>query len=336
MSVELLTLDSRSSGEGDGFEAYHRLYSPAADVDRTDGRFEAEVRALRVPRMQVFERKVSGLQHGRTAVRARRDGFDHFAVHMLLSGELLTGPAGAERRLEPGEVSIVDTSHPHRSRMEGAHVFTVQLAREHVQAVLGSVDWIHGAVLTSAAARLLAGFTTFLIRHNGHPSHDDTDHAARTVTELLAVGLSGEAVSPHTLSVHSERILRRSQADAFIAKNLANPRLNVDAVAAGIGISRSVLYRILEDEGGVRHIIQRHRLDAARRALRHPDEGRTIADLAHACGFASQSHFSRAFTGAFNVSPGRFRAELRDARAGDGVDRELLENPLMRWAYELY
>ncbi|WP_373320836.1 helix-turn-helix domain-containing protein [Methylobacterium goesingense] len=326
----------RAGPESEGFEAYHRLYGLAADVDRTEGRFGAAVRVLHVPRMQVFERQVSGLQHGRTTARARRDGFDHFALHMLKSGELVAGPAGAERRLKPGEVSIVDTSHPHRSRMEGAHLYTVQLAREHVQAVLGTVDRIHGAVLNAATAGLLADFTASLIRHDRQPCPGETDHAARAVTELLALSLSGETASPRRLSVDSEKILRRSQADAFIAKHLPDPRLNVDAVAAGIGVSRSVLYRIFEDEGGVRQFIQRHRLDAARRTLRRPGEGLSIAVLANTCGFASQSHFSRAFAGAFAISPGRFRAELRDARAADSVDSALLDNPLMRWAYDLY
>ncbi len=51
--------------------------------------------------------------------------------------------------------------------------------------------------------------------------------------------------------------------------------------------------------------LRRLRLDAARAALERP--GSDLADVAQECGFADQSHLTRAFRKAFGVTPGAFR-----------------------------
>jgi AraC family transcriptional regulator len=55
------------------------------------------------------------------------------------------------------------------------------------------------------------------------------------------------------------------------------------------------------------HYVRDRRLKRSRLLLA---EGRLgIAELALACGFANQSHFTAAFTKAMGVSPGRFRRQ---------------------------
>jgi AraC-like DNA-binding protein len=75
----------------------------------------------------------------------------------------------------------------------------------------------------------------------------------------------------------------------------AHPAATPDAVAKGIGVSRSVLYRAFEPSGGVARYIRTRRLAQLRTLLAQPDEGGRIADLAYRCGFSSESDCSRAF-----------------------------------------
>jgi transcriptional regulator GlxA family with amidase domain len=51
------------------------------------------------------------------------------------------------------------------------------------------------------------------------------------------------------------------------------------------------------------------RLEKAKSLLE--GSARTLADIAQACGFASQSHFTRVFTGVVGTSPGAWRRERR-------------------------
>lgn len=54
--------------------------------------------------------------------------------------------------------------------------------------------------------------------------------------------------------------------------------------------------------------VLRRRIERAKILLREPSL--SLADIANACGFSDQSHFTRAFTNATGVSPGAFRREL--------------------------
>jgi AraC family transcriptional regulator len=56
-----------------------------------------------------------------------------------------------------------------------------------------------------------------------------------------------------------------------------------------------------------RYLLKR-RVETARRLLLDPK--RSLLDIALACGFADQSHFTRVFTAAMDISPGALRREL--------------------------
>ncbi|MFC6026826.1 MULTISPECIES: helix-turn-helix domain-containing protein [Methylobacterium] len=336
MPVEALTFDARAAADCGSFDAYRRLYSSGTDVTRTDGCFHATVRIVREPRMVVFDRRISGLRHSRDAARVRRDGFDHFVLHLLLSGELVSGPIEDERRLSPGEIMIVDTSRPHRSQMERARLISVQLAREHVRSVLGTIDHIHGAILPAAAAGLLSDFLSSFVRRVATLPPDGTGHAARAVTELLGLGLANLPITDRALSHEAADPVRRARAEAFIAAHLMDAGLDVQAVASGIGMSRSALYKVFGVDGGIARYIQQRRLEAVRKALLRPGEDRPLASLAHEHGFANESHFSRVFAGAYGAPPGRFRTEIRQARSTGARDGVAPDPVLARWVAELY
>ncbi|WP_267355525.1 MULTISPECIES: helix-turn-helix domain-containing protein [unclassified Methylobacterium] len=323
--------------DGAGFESYRRLYGIGADVEPADGPFRAEVRIRRFRRMILFERELGGLLHMRGPGRVRHDGFDHITLHLLLSGDLTGGPLGAGHRLRPGEIMVVDTRRAHWTRVERARLITVQLAREVVEASVSDLEPVHGIVLPAAAAGLLADFIASLVRRADDLPPVAVERAAATAAELLGLGLSVATAAPlaRLLSTEASQPLRRIRAEAYIDAHLADPGLNSSAIAAGIGASRSSLYAVFADEGGIVRFIQRRRLERLRADLRRSEDGRTVSALAHAHGFADESGFNRAFRAAFGMPPGRYRAAMREARedrSGDGPTDAVL----VRWTSELY
>ena len=319
-----------------GFEAYHNVYGSSVDIDTADGNFKAIVQIMVAARMIMYERHVSGVQHSRTSARVRRDDYDHIALHLVLSGEFVTGPIGVERHLLPGEIMVVDTSRPHKSRMREAHVISVQLAREHVRSILKDVDHLHGTVLPAKAAGVLSDFMLSLVRRAETLSPNGADHAARAMIELLGLVLSGLPITTRVLSHEAADPMRRAQAEAFIVKHLTDNSLDVRAVAVGIGASRSTLYKLFSNDGGIARYIQRRRLDAVRKALLSPSEQRSLSNLAYAYGFSNERHLSRLFAAAFDVPPGRFRADVRRARLVGFGNGEPSNARVTRWASELY
>lgn len=129
--------------------------------------------------------------------------------------------------------------------------------------------------------------------------------------------------------------MRRLRAEAFIDAHLSDATLDAEAIANGIGSSRSSLYRSFSEDGGLMRHIQQRRLERLRMALRRPGDGRSVAALAFSCGFTDEKHCSRAFRTAFGVPPGRYRAAIREVRQDRSVTGPV-EAVIRRWTHELY
>ena len=85
--------------------------------------------------------------------------------------------------------------------------------------------------------------------------------------------------------------------------------LGVDQLADLIGVSSDQLSRSFKQSVGespYNYVIQR-RTDAARQLLVNPDY--TLAEIAYATGFSSQSHMTTAFKKVLGVTPGAMRRQ---------------------------
>lgn len=97
---------------------------------------------------------------------------------------------------------------------------------------------------------------------------------------------------------------------SFIEAHLADTPFPWDGLAAALSVSRRSLQRRVFDALGASpsRVVAGMRLDRARELL--AEIGRPLADIALACGFSSQSHFSTAFKAEHGVSPLQYRASL--------------------------
>jgi AraC-like DNA-binding protein len=82
--------------------------------------------------------------------------------------------------------------------------------------------------------------------------------------------------------------------------------ISLDQLTASVGLSKFHLIRLFRDEVGVApHAFQLQlRVSRARELLA---SGLSVADVADACGFADQAHFSRCFKSTVGYTPGAFR-----------------------------
>ena len=134
--------------------------------------------------------------------------------------------------------------------------------------------------------------------------------------ERIAISHAGQSILAYLLARMSERgpraldaagglaphMLRRVR--DFIDANLAEP-LAISDLAAATGLSPHHFARAFKrSTGETPHgFVTRQRIDRAKTLLR--DHG--LADVAAACGFASQSHFTARFREATGVTPKAFR-----------------------------
>ena len=120
-------------------------------------------------------------------------------------------------------------------------------------------------------------------------------------TSLLFENAISGAGSASGVDRHYPRILE------CIHKYLDNRALNIDFVAARLGISRSYLCMILSTQGKrFERILMELRLERARSML-CDQVGLSMAETAERAGFASASHFSRSFSREFGMPPIAFK-----------------------------
>jgi AraC-like DNA-binding protein len=75
-----------------------------------------------------------------------------------------------------------------------------------------------------------------------------------------------------------------------------------------IGMSRSALYRLMENQGGVTRYIRRQRLLESRVVLSDPGCEKSIATIADEFCFSDAADFSRSFRREFGWAPSDVRA----------------------------
>ena len=288
-------------------------------MSRTEGRFRAAVTAYRFPRMLLFNRRVAGAAHHRTADRVRRDGFDHVNLQVLRSGSMAAGAPGEERPMRSGDIVIFDTARPQRTFVAEADYVSVAITRDAITMALPDVGSLHGVVLSGGAASLLADFLLSFGRHAASISPALASESAGVAGTLLrsVIGSSpAMAMRRSDASVSIE--MHRWRAETFIDAHIDDRLLDADRVAAGIGVARTTLYDAFSPVKGVAREILNRRIRRLYEALLRPDERRSIAALAFDLGFADESHCNRAFKATFGRPPGQFRAESRRVQASPG------------------
>ncbi|MGN6466447.1 MAG: helix-turn-helix domain-containing protein [Rhizobiaceae bacterium] len=96
------------------------------------------------------------------------------------------------------------------------------------------------------------------------------------------------------------------RAKEIIDANIAG-QVSLTELASECGLSPRHFARAFKQSVGVapHHWMVRRRCDRAKDILRGSET--SLADIALACGFADQSHFTRTFTRVFGISPGAWR-----------------------------
>jgi AraC-like DNA-binding protein len=93
-----------------------------------------------------------------------------------------------------------------------------------------------------------------------------------------------------------------------VRRHLRTPTLAPTAVCRLVGMSRSNLYRLFEDKGGVARYIQRERLLEAHAILTDPATTESISAIAEDLCFADASSFSRTFKREYGHTPSEVRS----------------------------
>lgn len=231
---------------------------------------------------------------------------DTYAVAITIAGVQSFRYRGAARHSLPGQVVVIHPDELHDGRAGDGAVFryrSLYLQPSDLQSILGgrSLPFLDGGVsshprLVRATRALLDDLT----RPLESPECDDGLHDL-AIALLEAAGAPLKPARVDYAAVQCAREYVHTHLDDVI---------DLATLAQACGRDRWQLsrdFRAVLGASPYRYALLR-RLDRARALMR---TGHTLADVASACGFADQSHFTRHFKKTFGMTPGNWSTHER-------------------------
>lgn len=234
----------------------------------------------------------------------RRSGLDSVAVMLELAG--MKGDAdGRDVNAPPGSFHLRDLARPSAFRVDAVDAIVLTMPRHRAPAWL--VDQrIHGLSVdgTPRISRLLTGHLVALLEAAPGLSAEEGVSSVEAALVMVERAFRNTGTLNATQTEAVYRRLRAS-AVALIDQKLHEPDLKIDQLIRILGASRATIFRAFASSGGINLYIRQRRLDRAREALRaRAGRSPSVAEVARAHGFSSESHFSRSFQDQFGHRPG--------------------------------
>lgn len=292
--------------------AYWEQYNASALVGLTCQSFEEEgllAREINLDLVRYRVADIAGNAHviERPARLVRSHPKASAFVSLLTHGEGYFHQGHQWLQMGAGDVIVYDTDRPYLFGFgPEMRQLLVDVPLESLQGDGDLVDLTtpilvrgDGMGAPAASARRLRRALRELVEPSGS---SETSQAADAVLEAVTGLLVGRGMTGPSTVVAAAR--------AFIEAHLDDSTLDVDAVAASVGVSARHLGRLFAaQQGSVGRYILEQRLRRASLDLRDRSMAACrISDISYRWGFASQAHFATAFKKRYGCSPTEFRA----------------------------
>jgi len=294
----------------DQFAAWREWYRPVFDVipkNGVDDAFPAEVHVWRLGGLAMSRTSAPPVDVVRTKTHLRHDPVDHWIISYCARGAHSAVTAGTVLEV-PARVPYL-WSLGQEFLHERTHVDRVQfiLARDAFQDIAPLLDAACGSTLDTPLGHLLGDYMIALEHRLPALTEAEPPRLAGAVGAMVAAGV---APSPERATVARRQIDvgRKERVRQAVRKHLRTLLFGPEILCRLAGMSRSNLYRLFEDTGGVVRYIQRERLLEAHAVLTDPTNTQSISAIAEDLCFADASSFSRTFKREFGHSRGEVRS----------------------------
>ncbi|WP_185958703.1 helix-turn-helix transcriptional regulator [Paracoccus laeviglucosivorans] len=241
--------------------------------------------------------------HGAVQTRVQTDAQDRGMIIglSLLRGhrrQIREGSRRLDRVFDRDSLYIRDFDADYSALIEGAFDFFLIELPQGVQ--LRPTDSANDPVLGNMARAVLGQMA------GPKPTLLETQETGQRIMDhiLQAHGLARRLRRPQRLSPQELAIAK----DMLLSDQIQHQQL--DRIAAALNMSRGRFFRGYRAAAGLSPMqwLLEQRIEHARILMRVT--AWPLADIALACGFADQSHFTRMFQRCNGISPGRWRRDM--------------------------
>ncbi len=235
------------------------------------------------------------------------------AVELLVptAGSAQVEQAAAAGEIRPGTLALCDVDRPvtfaHGETFQSvALIFPGEAMHRRNPAAARNAQVFDG---TAGLGRLIRQTVLTLQQEREHFSEATFDIACDQLLDLLCLVADGAGDSAPT----AQRREVEAQVRQYVRRHAADPGLSITGIARVLGWSARYLQDVLQAVGTTsRDLIRSERLRLARTRLASSTwDNRSIAQVAHASGFASHASFATAYRREFGVTPRETRGDRR-------------------------
>jgi AraC-like DNA-binding protein len=225
------------------------------------------------------------------------------------AGRATIKQAGRTLLLEPGMWTICDAQRAFTmSSTEPGEQLIMLLPRDRLAigaSLSGYAACCFGA--NPGAGRLLPHYLSGLLDEIAAVDDNTCAELADMATQLVRLALFE---ARHAAPLVSMRETLRLRIKDYVRRNVRDPALSIDRVAAAFGCTKRHLHKVFSgDDMTLSQFVWSERLERCRDALTNPAMARrSITEIAFMWGFNNSAHFSKAFKERFGAPPGLFRA----------------------------
>ncbi|GIK26436.1 MAG: transcriptional regulator [Betaproteobacteria bacterium] len=296
---------------------------------RSEGAGDFRGRLLHCDAGDVKLCRLSASSHrvARTPDLIRQDDRGFLKVVFQMEGSTWFEQGGRKTLLNPGEWSIYDTMKAYSVSNNGdVEQLVLLVPREKILAAHLNPDelLVQRYDAKAGIGRLAGELLQRAFEEIESCSPESAEAIGEAVAQLLRQSLMERAGRPTSLTL---REALRDRIRTYILRNLRDPDLSIDRIAAALRCSKRNLHKAFSNDGAtLSDTIWRLRLEHCRRDLVSPAcAWKSITEIAFSWGFSSATHFSKAFKDAYGLSPKAYR--LMGGGEGGAAEAGVAERP---------
>ncbi|MGV7033182.1 helix-turn-helix domain-containing protein [Methylobacterium symbioticum] len=265
----------------------------------------------------------------RTQTMVQQQGLDHILLQFYRQGHSLIEGDGGTLAARETDCVVFDLARPVRIVAAPVDATNLVIPRALLEDQGCRLEGLHARILDHDGdpfGRLLHAFLANVVACGDLLHQQEAASAARAIIQLCGTYLSGRTTGTGVQNLDARIRVRR-----LIERDLHEPGLTPAVIAARAGMSRSALYPLFGETGGVLAYIRDRRLMRAMRILVRGDAAgpRRVAQLAYTVGFSDEKTFQRAFRRRFGFVPSEttsYQLGIGGERAGISVLRSWIDN----------
>lgn len=295
-------------------EGISSIFSVDATRDVRSERFRARVTAHMFDTLFLAETQSRRQEWRRTASMIAGDGMDHYMVQLFFHGGTWMKSDSTGSGLPVGGLIVFDLAQVAHTGTTDFHNLSLVIPRTQLEPLLNAPNDQHMRLLPQSdpLVAMLSNHMQTLLRIAPQTSQHQAQELTPITLGLVAACLNGTAngAPQHAPGIAVTKIVEARQ---LISQRLADTTLTAESLARQIGVSRSTLYQMFEQYGGVQKFIRQRRMHLVARSLRDArNRHRPISDIALSGGFPNLSAFSRDFRAQYGCSPRDYRREYEN------------------------